>query len=324
MGCTSTLYVTNYPSFFSAPDSYQSLAVASVENSYEPKRYVRGLNQSLVSKLYENGFYLVRDYTKTRMSDGELLSELHNSGASDLAVFSTLTSYGESYDSRVETRQESQDIYLVDEDGHYVYDEDGNAIIDHTETYDVEYTVYERTASADLYVEVIDVDSGRSLYSKNRHGSCYEEAEHPDYMSSDADARWCAFNSALDSEVYQICPTYEAISVRDSDVMKIYRVDEMSDEKTRKEEDVFHPGDTMEIVVWFPKAALYNNFSYDIIHGDEDEVITQEDIYWDGYTRRTTYSIDDLRNAAGGMGKFTIRLWNGNRVAFEKKIKVKN
>lgn len=320
-GCgTTTLYVTNYPGFFSDTSTYDSIAVAAVNNDVQPGRYTRQLNSDVVGGLRNNGFYHVADYTRENMSDSELLSTLRSAGDADLAVFSTVTDYGEQRSERIETRTEEEIIYAVDEEGYTLYDDNGDPIVDHIRKYDVEYPVFERTSYADMSVIVIEVQSGNSLYNSVRHGSCYEEALDPRDMSSHESARWCALDRAVASEIYQICPTFDSVTVDEDDVMGIYRLDE---EKGWQEETKFSMNDKMKLVFWFPKAAYYNTFKFDVVYGD-DVVVLSDSVYWEGSKKAFEYDIQSLVEAANGERKFTIRLWNKKKIAFTKKIKVKS
>lgn len=321
-GCgTTTLYVTNYPSFFSDTSTYDSIAVAAVNNDVQPGRYTRQLNSDVVGGLRQNGFYDVADYTRENMSDSELLSTLRSAGDADLAVFSTVTDYGEQRSERIETRTEEEIIYAVDEDGYTLYDDNGDPIVDHIRKYDVEYPVFERTSYADMSVIVIEVQSGNSLYNSVRHGSCYEEALDPRDMSSHESARWCALDRAVASEIYQICPTFDSVTVDEDDVMGIYQWNPKKDKW--EESSKFYPGETMKLVFWFPKAAYYNTFKFDIVDGNEN-VIASDSLYWEGSQKTFEYDIQSLVDAANGETKFAIRLWNGNKIAISKKIKVKS
>ena len=319
-GCSSTLYVTNYPSFFNSNTTYSSIAVADVKNNVEEDRYTRQLNADVVSGLRENGYYHVADYTHENLTDSGLIAHLRETESADLAVFSTVTDYGENYDYHIETETKEEIYDAVDEDGYTLYDEDGDPIVDHVEQYEVEYTVHERTSYADMSVIVIDVNSGNTVYNSVREGSCYEEVYNPDNFSSTNHARWCALDKAVASEVYQICPTSERVSVDDDDVLGIYRYDEKED---WDEGDKFDINDKMKLVFWFPSAAYFNTFRFDIVFGSEDTVLVSDSIYWEGNKKSFEYDIASLVEAASGERKFKIRLWNGNRIAFDRKFKVK-
>ena len=320
-GCSSQtkLYVNNYPGFFSGTNSYESIAVAGVSNDVQPGRYTRQLNSDVVNGLRKNGFYTVADYTREDMSDSELLSSLRASEEAELAVFSTVTDYGEQRNERIETRKEEEVIYAVDRDGNTLYDDDGNAIIDHVNKYDVEYPVFERTSYADMSVTVVDVQSGNSLYNSVRHGSCYEEALDPRDMSSHESARWCALDKAVASEIYQICPTFDVIYVDEDNILGIYRLDA---EEGWQEDTTFKMGDKMQLVFWFPKDAYFNTFKFDIVYGD-DVVLLSDQIYWEGKQQAFEYDVQSLVEGANGEQRFTIRLWNGKNIAFTKKFKVR-
>ena len=319
-GCTSTLYVTNYPGFFRDENTYGSIAVAEVKNDVHYGRYTRQLNADLVNGLYNNGYYYVKDYTNENFSDSELVSHLRENNVADLAVFSTLTNYGENYDQHTETKTQTREYYAVDEDGYTLYDANGDPIIDHTEEYEVEYTVYERTTFADMSVIVVDVKTGNNVYNSVRENSCYEEVYNPRNFSSKSSARWCALDRVVANEIYQIAPTFESISVRDDDVLEIYRYDQ---KKGWEEKTKFAADDKMKLVFWFPKAAYYNTFKFDIVYGDDDTELASSSIYWDGNTQSFEYDIASLVSASNGAEKFKIRLWNNKRVAFSKTIKVK-
>ena len=318
-GCGSTLYVTNYPSFFNSDSTYRSIAVAEVRNNVEEYRYTRQLNADVVNGLRENGYYAVADYTRENLTDNELLSHLRENEVTDLAVLSTVTEYGENYGHHIETETKQEVYYAVDEDGNTLYDDYGDPIIDHTEEYEVEYPVFERTSYANMSVIVVDVPTGNSLYSSIRDGSCYEEAYDPHDFSSTNSARWCALDKAVASEIYQICPTFESVRVDDDDVLGIYRYSNKGEWEKKVKFDI---NDKMKLVFWFPKAAYYNTFTFDIVYGKEDTVLVSDSIYWEGSNKTFEYDIESLVNASNGERKFKIRLWNGKRIAFDKKIKV--
>ncbi|MBO4351746.1 MAG: hypothetical protein J6A01_12505 [Proteobacteria bacterium] len=319
-GCSSTLYVTNYPSFFNSNSTYGSIAVADVKNNVQHERYTRQLNADVVNGLKDNGYYAVADYTHENLTDSELISHLRENEVADLAVFSTVTDYGENYDHHIETETKEEVYYAVDEDGYTLYDDNGDPIVDHVEQYEVEYTVFERTSYADMSVIVVDVNSGDAVYNSIREGSCYEEAYDPDNFSSTNHGRWCALDKAVASEVYQICPTFESVRVDDDNVLRIYR----NNGKKGWEQSVkFDINDKMKLVFWFPNKAYYNTFTFDIVYGSEDTVLVSDSIYWEGNEKNFEYDMTSLVGAANGERKFKIRLWNGKRVAFDKKIKVK-
>ncbi len=320
MGCTTTLYVTNYPGFFTNTSTYESMAVAAVENSVEPGRYTRQLNADIVNGLVNNGFYRVVDYTREDMSDSQVLASLRETNSSDLVVFSTLSNYGEEHSKRIETRTETNTIYKTDEEGYTIYDDNGNPVIDHIEEYQVDYPVFERTSYADMFVNVVEVGSGNIVYNSTRHGSCYEEAENPHHMSPPNSARWCAIDRAVSSEIYQICPTSEAIRVREKDVLQIYRYDEKDGwtESTK-----FYPGDVMKLQFWFPNSAYYNTFRFDIVYGRDDTVVISDAIYWEGNVQTFEYEISSIAESLNGEDEFRVRLLNNNHVAISKDIKIK-
>ncbi len=312
-GCSyTTLHVMNYPSFFRNEQDYQSMAVARVQNSVQPGRFTRELSAGLVSKMYDNGYYDVADYTHEAVSDEQLIAHLSNNTDTELVTFSTVVDYGERWDEHTETRTETRTYYEEDEEGNE---------IEYTEEYKVKYPVYERTTYADTSVIVLDVQSGRTVYNSVRNGQCYEESEDPGNMSSPMSALWCAFDRSLSSEVYQISPTYDSVRVDAEEVLKVYRVD--SENKWVRTTD-FGPNDTMAISFGFPSAAIYNYFKYDIVYGDDETVIASDSMYWKGGNRKVfQFDIASFLENSGGVKKYTIRLWNGKRVAFTRKIKVK-
>lgn len=319
MGCSTTLKVTYYPEFFSSDISYQSIAVASVQNVVDPGAYTKDLNKKIIKDLNKAEFYLVKDYTNTKMTDNEMLSYLYETGTADLALFSTLTDYGEWYDQHTETRQESEDIYAVDEDGYTQMDEFDNPVVDHTEYYDVDYTVYERTSYASLKVQLIEVQTGRSLMDTYKSGQCSSESEDSDLWSPSASERWCAIEDAMDTEVYQITPTKENIKIDEDEVMVLYHHKSEYRDKGKN----FPIDDTLRVVLSFPKKALYNTFTYDIVYGSDDTIVFEDSIYWDGNTYFRDYPIRELVEISDGAQKFEIRLWNDGKVAFSKTIKIK-
>ncbi len=312
-GCSiTTLNVMNYPTFFGNEEDYHSMAVAPVQNSVQPGRFTRELSAGLVSKMYNNGYYDVADYTHEDVSDNQLIAHLSNNTDTELVTFSTVVDYGERWDEHTETRTETRTYYEEDEEGNE---------IEYTEEYKVKYPVYERTTYADTSVIVVDVQSGNRVYNSVRNGTCYEEAEDPHDMSSPMSALWCAFDRSLSSEVYQISPTYDSVRIDPEEVMKVYRVE--SESKWERTTD-FGPNDMMAISFWFPSAAIYNYFKFDIVYGDDDKVIASEKMYWNGGNRKVfQFDLAAFVENTGGVKKYTIRLWNGKRVAFTRKIKVK-
>lgn len=319
MGCSTTLKVTYYPEFFSSDISYQSIAVAPVQNTVEPGAYTKDLNKRILNGLNDAEYYLVKDYTKTKMTDNEMLGYLQQTGTADLALFSTLTDYGEWYDQHTETRQESEDIYAVDENGYTLMDENDSPVIDHTEYYDVEYTVYERTTHASIKVQLIDVQSGSSVVDSYKSGECYSSSESPSIWDVSDSERWCAIKDAADTEVYQITPTKETIEIDEDEVMALYH----HKSEYRDNGKNFPIDDTLRVVLSFPKKALYNTFKYDIVYGSDDIIVFEDSIYWDGNTYFRDYPIRELVEISNGAQKFEIRLWNDGKVVFSKKIKVK-
>ena len=224
-GCSiTTLNVMNYPTFFGNEEDYHSMAVAPVQNSVQPGRFTRELSAGLVSKMYNNGYYDVADYTHEDVSDNQLIAHLSNNTDTELVTFSTVVDYGERWDEHTETRTETRTYYEEDEEGNE---------IEYTEEYKVKYPVYERTTD-------------------------------------------------------------------------------------------FGPNDMMAISFWFPSAAIYNYFKFDIVYGDDDKVIASEKMYWNGGNRKVfQFDLAAFVENTGGVKKYTIRLWNGKRVAFTRKIKVK-
>ena len=318
-GCSATLNVVNYPGFFSSSDTYSSVAVANVVNNVDGYSYTNQLNADIVNGLRKNGYYSVSDYTHENATDEELLINLSENNSADLAIFSTLTDYGENYDSHIETETKEEVYYALDEDGYTIYDDYGNPVVDHVEEYEVEHTVYERTSYASMTVIIIDMETGAAVYDNSKDGSCYEEYTDYPMFSSEDSGRWCAIDKAVAKQIYQICPTYEQVTVDKDEVLGIYRHgDEGWEEETK-----FGISDQMKLAFWFPKAAYYNTFKFDIVYGSDDIVVASEHVYWEGKKLSFDYDIADLVDASNGAEKFTIRLWNGKNIAFDKTIKVK-
>ena len=312
-GCSTSLKVTNYPGFFSNNPGYQSMAVGKSENALRTGRHYDRMNSYIVGVLAGNEYYHILNYTTANVSDDELLYRLQTTQKADLVLFCTLTDYDANYSSHTESYQESEDIY--------VEDEDGNEVLDHTEYYNIEYEVYDMSSYAEVYFNVIDVNTGQSIYNKSKRGSCSDSSEDPDALASQSEAEWCAVEDALDSGLYQIMPTDETISVRDSDVIKTFRhkIDNEWDE-----ESSFSPDDTVRIVFSFPKEALYNVFKFDIVYGNDDTILISNDIYWQGDNEVFEFKASELRAISNGAEKFTIRLWNDGKPAIENKIKIKD
>ena len=74
---------------------------------------------------------------------------------------------------------------------------------------------------------------------------------------------------------------------------------------------------------WFPDSAYYNTFYFDIVYGDNDRVAASGNIYWEGEPQVFEYDASWLLENCNGAGKYTIRLWNGKRIAYQKSFKIK-
>ena len=309
-GCSATLHITNYPLFFDYENNYRGMAVAPVQNNVDPGRFTSELSSGLVSRLNKNGYYRVVDYTHETVDDTQLIDRLLNEPGTDLVTFSTVVGYDENWYERTERRTEYHTYYEEDEDGNE---------IEYDEPYEVDYPVYERATTAYMSVSVIALKSGEKVYSSELDGSCSEENEDPSDMSDPQNALWCAFNRALDEEVFQLSPIRETIRVKPKDTMKIYRVD--APDKWERTTD-FSPNDKMAVSFGFPSTAHYNYFKYDIVYGDSDTVLASEKIYWDGSRKVFYYDIASFMEASGGADTYKIRLWDSNDVAFSREIEV--
>ena len=103
--------------------------------------------------------------------------------------------------------------------------------------------------------------------------------------------------------------------------MGIYRYN--NEEEKWEDTSKFKLDDKMRLVFWFPRVAYYNTFKFDIVYDDDDKVIVSDTLYWSGSYLTFDYNIAPMVEAANNADSYRIRLWNGNRIAFEKKIKVK-
>lgn len=306
-GCSTTLQVVNYPGFFTDSNTYSSIAIAPVQNDYDYARLAHRAGRDLVNRYVNNGYYDVYDNTGG------------GNAAADLELFATIVDYGENHDERIDTKQEMRNVYKVDENGDVIYDANGNAVIDYIESYVVEYKVYERTTYANLSVIVLESASGNTLYNRSLGGSCYEEQQDPHLFTSIDEAHWCALSYATADAVYQTSPTLETIAVPDDDLLSIYRYD--AEEGWVDDSDIAADG-VFKLRVWFPQVAMYNTFHIDIVAEDNDVVLSQEKIYWEGNVIEIEYKMADLITHSDGMSEYKVRLWNGNRIALEKTIDV--
>ncbi len=306
-GCGTRLYVMNYPAFFTNDSTYSSIAVAPVQNDYEYGRWTNRVNRELVYGYMNNGYYAVYDNTGGGNAMG------------DLEVFTTIANYGENRDERIDTRTETRKIYKLDGNGNRVHDANGNPIVERVENHEVKYKVFERTSYANLSVVVLESASGTTLYDKVIGGSCYEESPNPRQFSPVPEARWCALSDAVSSVVYQTSPTSDVIVVDDDDVLAIHRYD--AEDGWVDDSDIA-PDGTFRLSVAFPNAALYNTFGIDIVSGENNDILIQEKVYWEGNTFQFEYKMADLIAKSGGMPEYKVRIWNAGRVAIEKEIEV--
>ena len=323
MGCstisgkTQELSFIHYPDFFSSGEAYHSIAVAPVRNTLEPGVYTNAVSERLIQELNSAEYYLVSDHTGMNEDDEALLDYLYQTGSADLALFCTLTDYGESFDDYVETEEKSEDVYAVDEDGQTIYDENGAPVIDHTEYYEIEYTVYKKEAYASVYVQLVDVRTGESLMDSYERGTDIDRVTDPDDFSSTEDGRRYAARSAIGYLVHQISPTKRSTKIKEDDVMSLTHRNEEGYGNT------YSVDDTLVMELKFPEAALYNTFKYDIVDGSDNIVLFSDSVYWDGNEYYTEYPVSELLSRSNGNKKFEVRLWNGENVLFSKKIKVK-
>lgn len=319
-GCSQTLLdVRSYPTFFSSSNSYGSIAVAGAENYVEPDRYTGKLSSELIKGLQNNGYYAVIDYSHEKIDDSEMLAQLRDTSTADLALFSTLTDYGENYNYYIETETRERIIYAVDENGSTLYDDQNNAVIDHVEKYIVEHPVYEKTSHAALSVIIVDVKTGQAVYDAVKQKTCYEKSYNEDDISYEDAGRWCALSKAIDDHLHQICPNKEKVTANHDEILNIYR---SSDNENWEKETKFNINDKMRLTFSFPEQAYYNTFTFDIVYGG-DNILTYENLYWEGQEFVFEYDIASLVKDSNGESKYTIRIWNGDHIAFDKTIKVK-
>ena len=328
MGCsttstTHTLQIIEYPGFFAVNSAYQSIAIAPIQNSVEPGVYSQKLNENLVKGLNEKKYYRILDYTNTIKDDNELLSHLQESGTADLVVFSTLTDYWEKYDTDVETKQESEDVYAVDENGYTLMDDYNRPVVDHVEYYDIEYPIYKLIGLAKMNIQLIDVQTGITLINKDIEGSYSDTDDDPDDLKTPEYARESALQSVIRNEITEFSPRKIELKIKENEVMAIYHHKPENHDKGY----VFSQDDTLRVVLNFPKEALYNTFAYDIVYNDEasknEMMMLSDEFRWDGTPYLRDLPIHDLLSLSHGAKTYHIRLWYHDQIVFSKKIEVK-
>ena len=192
------------------------------------------------------------------------------------------------------------------------------AIFNTITDYLTEYDGYIKDTYADVYMTVIDVRTGQPVYAATHRGRCYDGDAYGGNVSS-YEAQMCAIRDAIDKGIGEICPVVKVLQVQ-GDMIQIYRLNEAS---AWEEMSVFSENDIMRIAFVLPIQAKYNMFRYDILNGENDQILIDEHIFYGGQEISVEQDIAQLLEKSGGAHHYKVRLWSNEDVVFTKGIDVK-
>lgn len=184
--------------------------------------------------------------------------------------------------------------------------------------YLTEYDGYIKDTYADVFMTVIDVKAGKTVYTATHRGRCYDGDEFTGNVSS-YQAQMCAIRDAIDKGIAEICPIEQVIEVQEN-MVQVYR---QNGNASWDKATTFSKNDTMRITFALPEQAKYNAFKYDIACGNDDYISDTKSFDWEGRELSFDYSIADIMKTPECAKSLTIRLWNSGSLVLRKGIRVK-
>ena len=300
-GCSTTLTVYKYPSFFGTPGEYNSM---TVQRTVDRNALSHELVTSIASESNAYGGY---DFV-TR----------NDEVPTDLSAWPEITDTDDWFTEETLQREVEIEVPDLDEYGDPIYDEDGY-LLTHIETEIRDYPWFTRTARVDAAVIVTRNSDNQSIGTYSSYGQCSDSDEFRDNLASYSSLYSCAVSDVGDTLASYITPHWSHVTVKNSDLLVIGYVKDNGrmEEKTRK----WKLGESIVFEVWFPNAARMNSFIFDIVTKDSDTVIYSQDIYWEANgALRYTGPVETLVNASGGADTYYARIISNNEVAYADKF----
>lgn len=323
-----TLNFVEYPTFFTAKDSYKTVVVGPVENTLDPQKYETFVASNLMAKVQQNGAYKVIDATKDAKSDSALAAKGREKDPNALVLTSMITNYGEVrssdlgsigiYDSSSSsaTAASSSAVAVNGRKGAAASSSYASAS-ESRKSVSLPVLNFSRGMYAKLNLVLKRASDGEIVANEFVYSLVTEKGFFGLNMSDSEERLKRALDEVTTNAVYYVVPSNESMTINPDSILFVQKYgtdDWISSTK-------FGVNDTIRIVFVMPERVIYNDYQLELKAEGRPDALDYQEINYSGPVV-LEYKAADLIQSTGGAMTYMIYARNGSQVLSKIKFKL--